>query len=236
VPVSIAGRRRQRFFYVGMAVAIAATVFAGFAKTYYLRLHYEAPPLSLLLHLHGLVFTAWVILLLAQTTLVAVNRIPVHRRLGVVGAVLAVLVLVVGTTTAIVRAKQGAAPPGGPPPLVFLAIPLGDMVVFAGLAGAGLYFRHRADIHKRLMTLATISLLAAPIARLPVPFLGAGPLTFFGLADLFLIACALHDLTTSRRVHRATVWGALVIVVSQPLRMVVAGTGPWLALATWMTQ
>ncbi len=140
MPVSIAGRRRQRFFYVAMAVAIAATGFAGFAKTYYF-----------LLDLHGLVFTSWILLLLVQTVLVAAHRTPVHRRLGIAGAAIAVLVIIVGTATAIVRAKQGAAAPGGPPPLVFLVIPLGDMVVFTVLAGAGLYFRRRADVHKRLM-------------------------------------------------------------------------------------
>lgn len=225
MPVSIAGRRRQRFFYVGMAVAIAATAFAGFAKTYYL-----------LLDLHGLVFTSWILLLLVQTVLVAADRTPVHRRLGIAGAAIAVLVVIVGTTTAIVRAKQGAAPPGEPPPLVFLVIPLGDMVVFAALAGAGLYFRRRADVHKRLMVLATIALLSAPIARLPFPFLTAGPVAFFGLADLFIVACALHDLTTRGRVHRATAWGAVVIVVSQPLRLIVGTTDAWLAFATWMTR
>ena len=155
--------------------------------------------------------------------------------MGVVGAIIAVLMVVVGTTTAIIRAKQGAGPPGGPPPLVFLAIPLADMAVFASLVGAGLSFRRRSDVHKRLMLLAMISLLPAAIARLPFDLLKAGPPAFFGLADLFLVPCLLYDLFARGRVHRATAWGGLVIVASQPLRLMIGGTDAWLAFARWLT-
>ena len=144
--------------------------------------------------------------------------------------------VVVGTATAIIRAKEGFTPPGGPPPLVFLTIPLFDIVLFASLVGAALYFRRRSDVHKRLMILVTISILAAPIARLPLSILKAGPPAFFGLADLFLIPCVLYDLITRGRVHRATAWGAIVIVASQPLRLMLGGTGTWLAFAGWLTQ
>jgi hypothetical protein len=230
------GRRRERLFYTGMAVAVVITVFAGFARTYYLRPYFSAPPLMPLLHLHGMVFTSWLVLFLTQTTLVAANRTDVHRRLGIVGALIAVLMVVVGTATAIIRAKQGATPPGGPPPLVFLVVPLGDVLVFACLVGAGFYFRRRADVHKRLMLLATISILAAAIARLPFAFLQAGPPAFFGVTDLFIVACLLYDLAARGRVHRATALGGLLIVASQPLRLMIGGTHAWVAFATWLTQ
>ena len=85
------GKRRERFFYVGISVIIAATVFAGFAPTYFLKSYFASPPLMPLLHLHGLVFTSWIVLLLTQTTLVAANRTDIHRRLGIVGGVIAVI-------------------------------------------------------------------------------------------------------------------------------------------------
>jgi hypothetical protein len=219
-----------------MAVAIAATVFAGFARTYYLRLYYGTPPLALLLHLHGIVFTSWIALFVAQATLVAAGRTDVHRRLGVGGGVLAALLIVVGTTTAIIRSRQGATPLPGISPLVFLAVPLFDMVVFTSLVGAGLYFRRRPDVHKRLLVLATISLMSAPIARLPFAFLKAGPPAFFAVTDLFVVACLVYDLVTRGRVHRATAWGAVLIVASQPLRLMISGTDRWLAFATWLTR
>lgn len=88
-------RRRERVFYTCMAAAFAVTVFAGFARTYYLRPFFDPKPLVTILHLHGLVFTSWVVLLVVQTALVAKRRTDVHRRLGVAGAALAALMVVV---------------------------------------------------------------------------------------------------------------------------------------------
>lgn len=227
----VRGRRR---FYVGIALAIAITVFAGFAPTYYLRYYYQSTPLRGLLHLHGVVFTAWVLLFLTQATLVSAGRVALHRRLGVAGAVLAGLVVVVGTTTALANASAGRSPLGVPP-LSFLAVPFFDMVVFAGLVATGLWYRRRTDIHKRLVTLATIALLGAPIARLPFGAAMVGLPGVFALADLFIVACIAYDLTTLRRVHPATLWGGLAIVISQPLRLAISGTGVWLGFAGWIT-
>lgn len=230
-------RRRERLFYTGMAVAFLFIVFAGFARTYYLRPYFGTPQLTPLLHLHGLIFTSWIVLLLAQTALVAAKRTHLHRRLGWAGAALAVLMLLVGTTTAVVRAKEGAAPPGAASPLAFLTIPLGDMLVFALLIGAGFYYRRRLDVHKRLMLLATIAILPAAVARLPFDFIQrVGPLAFFGLPDLFVLVVLLYDLLTRGRPHRATVWGGLLVIASHPLRLFVGNTQAWLSFATWLTD
>lgn len=233
---AVVTKHRTRRFYVGMAIAVLITVFAGFSRTYFLKAHFGTPELSLLLHIHGLVFTGWVLFFFSQTTLVAARRTDIHRRLGVAGAVLALLVIIVGTTTAVVRAKQGATPVPGVPPLAFLAIPLFDMVVFAILVGTGLYFRRRLEAHKRLMTLATVALMSAPIARLPLGLLQAGPPAFFGLTDLFILALLVYDVITRRRPHPATIWGGLLIVASQPLRLMISATPAWMGFASWMTR
>lgn len=233
----LSNRRRERLFYTGMSLAFLCIVFAGFARTYYLRPYFGTPQLTPLLHLHGLVFSSWIVLLLAQTALVAAKRTPLHRRLGWAGAGLALLMIFVGTTTALVRAKAGAAPTGAPSPLVFLTVPLGDVLVFTLLVGAGFYYRRRADVHKRLMLLATIAVLPAAVARLPFDFIRqGGPLAFFGLPDLFVLVILLYDLLTRGRPHRATIWGGLLLVVSHPLRLVVGNTQGWLAFATWLTD
>ena len=233
---ALATRPRTRRFYVGMAIAIALTVFAGFSRSYFLKSWYGTPELSGLLHVHGLVFTGWVLFFLSQTVLVASGRTYLHRRMGIAGAVLAVCVVIVGTAVAITRAKTGVSPIPGVSSLGFLAIPLFDMVLFAVLVGAALYFRRRAETHKRLMTLSMIALLAAPIARLRFLPLPPGPPTFFGLADLFIVAMLVYDLSTRGKVHPATIWGGLLIVASQPLRLMISGTGPWLAFASWLTS
>ena len=229
-------KRRERLFYTGMAVALVLTVFAGFARTFYLRPHFQTQPLIPLLVLHGIVFTSWIALLLTQTTLVATKRTRTHMRLGVAGGLLASLMILIGTVTAIVRAK-GPSPVPGVNPLSFLTIPLGDMLVFASLVGAAFYFRRRADTHKRLMLLATIAILPAAVARLPFAFIQQyGPLAFFGLSDLFIVPCLIYDIVTRGRPQRATVLGGALIVISHPLRLVIGNTHAWLVFATWLTH
>jgi hypothetical protein len=227
--------RRDRLFFSGMAVAAALVIFAGFAPTYYLKDVFGAPALSPLLHLHGLIFSSWIVLFVVQTRLIAGRRTPLHRRLGVVGGLLAVAMLVVGTMAAIASARRGFTPPGGPPPLTFLIIPLGDLVVFSVLVGAALYFRRQSQTHKRLMLLSTLALLTPAIARLP-GIAAAGPPAFWGLTDLFIVACFAYDRVTSGRIHPAFKGGGLFVLAMQPLRLIVGGTGLWLAFAQWLTR
>jgi hypothetical protein len=225
----------DRRFASGVAVATALIVFVGFARTYYLKGLFGTPALSSgLVHLHGLVMTLWFALFVVQARLIAAHRADLHRRVGVFGALLAVLVLVVGVTTAIFAARRGFTP--GPPPLVFLAIPLGDMLVFAVLVSLGIYFRRRSDIHRRLMLLSSVGILAAAMARIPIGFIETGgPLVFFGLTDLCVLACVVYDTVKNRRLHPAFGWGLLFIVASQPLRLMLTSTAAWLQFATWVT-
>ncbi len=227
--------RREQWFFTGMAVFAAAIVLAGFAPTYFLRSVSGQPALSPLLHVHGFLFTSWILLFVAQTTLVAAHRTDLHRRLGVAGGTLAVLMLIVGLMVAIGAARRGFTPPGGPPPLAFMAIPLGDLAVFATLVFAGLSFRRRREIHRRLMLFATIGLLTPAIARLP-GVLAGGPPAFFGITDLVVIGVLLYDRYAHGRVHPASWWGSLTVVLSQPLRLAVSGTGAWLAFAQWLAR
>ncbi len=96
----------DRRFFTGLAVAVALSVFAGFAPTYYLKGLYGTRVLSPFLHFHGMLFTSWILLFVTQTTLVAAKRTDLHRRLGIVGALLAVAMLVVGTAVAVAAAKR----------------------------------------------------------------------------------------------------------------------------------
>jgi hypothetical protein len=233
LPAPIA-RPQDRRFYSGMSLLIAAIVFAGFSRSFYLSPWLDGPALSPLRIVHGLVFSAWIVLFVAQTALIAGGRRGIHRRLGVAGAVLAAAMVVVGTVLAVWNAREGRAPPGVPP-LSFLIIPLFDMLVFAPLVAAAVWYRRRSETHKRLMLIATISLMAAPVARLPTALAAAGPLFYFGVVDLLLLTAVLYDFATRRRVHPVYVWGGLAILASQVIRLALSGTGAWLAVAARLT-
>jgi hypothetical protein len=225
----------QRRFYTFASWGVVFIVLLGFAKTYYLKLAFGTPSLPPLLHLHGLVMSLWFALFVVQTQLVAAHRIDLHRKLGYLGAFLAASVLVIGTVTAITAARLGHTP--GPPPLVFLVVPLGDMVVFGVLVGTGLSLRNQKETHRRLMLLSGVGILAAAIARIPLDLIHkAGPIAYFGLTDLAVIGCAIYDRTRHKRFHPAFLWGGLFIVLSHWLRLALAGTATWMQLASWLTR
>ena len=217
---------RDDLFFGGMGMIIAVLVFLGFAPTFFLAAHYAGPPLSALRIAHGTLFTSWIV--------------RTHRALGVAGAVMATAMVPLGIVMAITAVREGHAPPGIPP-LSFLAIPLFDMVVFAPLVASGIYFRRRRDTHKRLMLLATVSLVAAAVARMsrmvPIPpaVVATGPLFYFGVGDVLIIAIAAYDLITRGRVHAATLWGGAFIIASQVARLAISGTDGWLAFAERIT-
>jgi hypothetical protein len=227
--------QRDRWFFTGLALALLCTVLAGFSRTYYLN-DFAASPFELtpLLHWHGAVFTAWMVLLIVQTSLIAVGRTALHRHLGVAGVLLAVLMVGLGILVAISRTASGTIADQGVPPLLFLAVPVIGMLVFGALVGAAVYFRRQPAVHKRLMMLATLELVTASVSRLPV-VAAWGPLGFFGVTDLFVLGIVAYDCLTLRHVHKATVWGALFFVASQPARLAIGGTGLWLTFAAWVT-
>jgi hypothetical protein len=225
---------RDRRLYIWAAVFIPIIVLIGFARSYYLKGFFHTPALpGLLVHLHGAVMTCWVVLFVTQVSLVATRRTRVHQRLGIAGAVVAAVVVVVGIATAISSAQRNAV--SGPGVLQFLAIPLSDMLMFAVLVGTALYFRRQPEIHKRLMLVAALSLLSAAIARIPLHFIAVGgPLVFLGLTDMCVLACVVFDIARNRRLHPAFLWGTLLLVVSQPLRLILAGTDTWMRFAAWL--
>jgi len=225
-------------FFGAMAIAIAATIVAGFARTYYLRPLFVAAgghvvrTLTPLIHVHGLLFSGWIALLVLQTRLVAARRVDLHRRFGVAGALLAAAMVPVGLVVAFQGVVRGTAAPGMDPRR-FLALPFFAVVVFAVLLAAALWLRRDPQTHKRLVLLATLALLPPAIARWVIFQFGFAPPVVFVLVTLFLVPLVVWDLRTLGRLHPATLWGGLFLVLSAPGRFLLAGTDLWLAFADW---
>jgi hypothetical protein len=169
------------------------------------------------------------VLFLVQTTLVAGRKVALHRRLGIAGAVLALVMVLVGVRTAITAAARGSAPPGVDP-LVFLAVPLFDMLGFAGFVAAAVWLRARREAHKRLMLLAYASIITAAVGRI-AGVASVGPLLALGLSLTFVLAGVVYDVVSRGRVHPAYVWGGTLLALSLPLRLAISGTAAWRAFA-----
>ena len=216
------GRRLLRWFFPVVSSLLLAGVVVGFAKTFFLRSQFNVPPIPPYLYVHGLVLTTWFVLVLAQTCLVAAHRTDLHRRLGIVAVVDAVLIIPISAFV-VVRAAQRTH--GAITPLLRLEV-VGDLlslVWFAGFVAAGVYFRRRPAVHKRLMIAACFTIYGPVFVRfnsvygLPVP----PPV----VVPLALVALATYDLVVARRLHRATVWIAflLVAVLLPLLGLLIAG-------------
>jgi hypothetical protein len=225
------GARYDRQFYTGMAIAAAVVVFVGFAPTYFFRASYQSTPLPMYLQVHGFFFTIWIALFIAQTSLVAARRTPVHRRLGWATAALAVVMVAVGTTAGIWSMRRQVDAGLAQQAQAFLTTPLFSMVAFAVLVGAAIRFRRDPQMHKRLMLLATISILDAAVARLPFEYLRASSWNYLPTTDVFLAAAILYDVVSRRTVHQAYIWGGLLLVIEQALRIPIGDTAAWQAIA-----
>jgi len=238
--------RVDHALYRWAAIAAFAVVVVGFARTYYLKLLFGTPALPWLLHLHGALMTSWFALFFVQTSLIAAHRIHVHKRLGIVGAVLAGLIVIVGTAVALHGAARELHRPttGGPPPLQVLGFFLSVLLVFATLVGSALLLRRRRDWHKRLMLMSCVILSGPGLARISferVPALaflrGGGPSGLFDLVMLLVYACIAWDTWRHRRLHPAFVCGALLIAaVDLPFIWIFLSSSTWAHVAAWLVS
>lgn len=233
IAIDTAGRG-TRLFFVVMASAVIVAVFAGFAPTFYLRGAFtQDRPMSFLLHIHGIVFSAWVTIFLFQTVLIASGSRRLHQRLGwvAVGIAATMVLLVVAAVTEQLRRVGGF-----PPPPLALALSAFDIIVFATLVGAAIYYRNRSDWHKRLMLSATILLLGAPMFRFVIHFVGITNMSQVGivstlLVDAFFLPCVAYDLVTRRRIHPAYFVALALIVLDQVAQVRVVSWPPWINLS-----
>jgi len=229
---SVPGRRYDNYFFMGMGLLMAATVFVGFAPSYYLAGVFRAPLPSTIVHVHGAVFTGWILFFIAQTSLVSTGRVDIHRKFGLFGFFWACLMVIVGVmaaTDSLVRADRP-----GRDPLFFYIIPLSDMLVFAPL----IYFAYRARrdpaTHKRLILVATIDLLIAAIARWPVAYVHRNAMHAGMVSCLFLSILVAYDLWSTHKVHRATLWASALMIFVYAVRIPIGKTQAWHAFAAWV--
>jgi hypothetical protein len=163
---------------------------------------------------HAVTFVGWLLLFFTQTVLVASRLLRVHRRLGIAAAVLASVMALLAVVSAVDSFRTSGVSLGFASLLLF-AVPHVDMMIFAPLVMAGLVYRRQPESHKRLMLLATISLLDAVTSRLPMLW-SLWSKAHFLVLDLFVLIAVAYDLIARGRVHRANVWGGLAILILPP--------------------
>jgi hypothetical protein len=228
----------DRRFYLGAGLIALALVFWGFAPTYYLKLVFGAPALPARLHIHGAVMSSWLLLFFAQACLISARRVDWHRRLGVVGIVIAILVVILGSTTTFNAAARevGRHSDEANARVTVLCLELVQMALFGGLVTAAIAMRRRADFHKRLMLLATACLMPSAFSRIPLnlTFMVSNFMSILILFNLCVIVPALIDTLRNHRLHPAFGWGGLIVIGALNLAYPIAISPAWLRMGTWL--
>jgi len=236
---SLGGREHR--FYFAMSLAMAAVVFVGFARTFFLAFlwseHSPDASSDLIYYVHGVFFATWIVLLVTQTLLISTRRVIWHRRAGWSAVLLIPLIVITGVAVCVAAATRPDTPELPVMSLDFMGVLVTGIAMFAALAALGVMYRRRAGTHKRLMLLATVNLLQAAVVRIPLEFTHfQGPVRTFLLAYSILIPLVFWDLVTRRRLHPVTLWGGGAIVASLPLRLWFSTTPLWQSIAEWLTR
>jgi len=224
--------RPDRFVFTVLFAAALVLGIAGFAPTYFLKYWFETPPLTLRVHIHALLFTAWLCLLLYQSVLIRTRNYATHARLGKAALLIVALMVITGFMVVLQKPRPTEAA------RAFIFTPLLSLVLFPLFVAAAIRFRRDAATHKRLMWLATMLFMGAPLTRLLVmagvqltPYLNH-LVTYL----LLLVPLLVYDLWRYRRLHPATLWGGLVLLVRHPIHEWIAFSPEWQRLAAALTD
>jgi hypothetical protein len=242
----------ERWFYISAALFMILLSLVGFGPSVIDQSSRNAPS-TLLVMAHGMAVGAWLLLFLTQAILVATGRTAFHRRLGTIGPVLALLIVIVGSIVLINFARRGYDFSGdviralsrtgsarfNPAALLF---PLNELLSFGVLVGAGLWYRHRADIHKRLILLAMVPILVEPILHLVGhlavrwPTLRGMGTTISGVVMLLLLSTsAVYDRLSRRHIHPVSLWVPIALFAWQIILVVVVfPSAAWRKFVAWL--
>jgi hypothetical protein len=240
-----------RWFPVTVALTLILLNAVAFAPSLVDASRRNAPlPLTPLVSLHAVVSVAWLLLFLAQTTLVATSRVTTHRRVGIAGAALSLAVVVLGVLVVMAQARRGFDLSGD---ISRLPLPTGVdglsatvallffPLQFGAFVGAALCFRRRPRTHKRLMLFAALAgMTPTPVAHLIGHWVGPQPWAdaLFPLSGLFFVSLiAVYERVTAGRVHPVTLWlGALVVAMERVLTLGVQRSEAWRSFAQWLVE
>jgi hypothetical protein len=231
--VRIPGRRYDHvFFSVTIAMMLVAVV-VGFGPSYYFAGAWNAPLPSMVIHVHAVLFSCWMLLLVTQVSLVATHRVNVHRQLGIAGCVLAAAMVISGVLAASDSLIRPPRVPGRDV-LAFYIFPMSNMFMFAVLMTFAYRQRRDSASHKRLILIATTALMLAAVTRWPVALIQRQTFRAGLVSDVFLLMLIAYDLWSLRKIHRTTLYAGVFLLTVQHVRFLIGGTAAWHGFAAWV--
>jgi hypothetical protein len=204
----------RRYFYFCMALLMAGLAIWAFSHTVDAGLLHAKPPRPLLLWFHAAAFAAWIVLFVAQSALVRLRKVSVHRMLGWFGAALAVTMVLSGFMVSVVMLRFEITVIHRKSAASFLSILWCDMIIFGACMALAIYFRKRPEYHRRLVFMPTCQLMQAIFVRFH--YLGYHDL-YYSALDVLIVAGMLRDLVVDGRVNRVYLYVLPAMIVLQAL-------------------
>src|SRR5947209_7355159 len=228
---------QARYFHVLMAACCVAIAFLGFAPTYWRPLAAGTFKANPVVHIHGLVFFSWTLFFLFQAWLVAAGRTARPPSIALIGISLATMMTMLGIVTAINQTKGAIAIGQAEAGKAFAIVPLGGIAFFAVTVAIAIAKLRTPEMHRRLMLLASISILDAPIARWFLTFLApigppgpppvAADIGPAALTLLLLGGAILYDWRRTGRLHPAYLMGGAALLALKLGQIPLSTTVAW---------
>lgn len=237
--------RMERMFYLLSSCLILIVIAVGFQHFYLHGRASDGSPVTQkimpLVFLHGILMSSWIVLFVVQSGLIVSGNRKLHMSLGVGGAVLIALLVIVGVTTGLASVHYN---PDGYKGIwgarQFLSFMMVNILGFGTLAGIGVQYRKRPEIHRPMMLLATLFISGAGLFRIPAisePIMGSVHVIFAAWIPMLVLGVLLvvvkWVMTRSWDRYLATGFGA--IAVTCVLQYFIANSGWWSHVAGWFT-
>jgi hypothetical protein len=219
----------DRYFYLAMSLVVAGIVVWGFSHSVDANLFHAAVPRPLLLWVHGIAFSAWVVFYILQSALVRTRNVRIHRTLGWFGAALGASMVVLGVAIALIMGHFDSYVLHLPQMEPFLIIPFYDMLAFGTLLTLAIFWRRRPELHRRLLFIATCGLLDAAFGRIDYIFFHN---IYFVFVDAVIALGLVRDILVNRTVHPVYRYTLPPLVLAQTAATLIWANPPqiWLRI------
>jgi hypothetical protein len=231
----------DRAFFLAFAAVAWISIAMGFGPELGGHLRGRTPWPSLIVHVHVVAFAGWMVLFTTQVWLIRSKNLDTHRKLGLIAVALVPIMVVLGVSTALVSRRLHFEA-GDTTMLAFMIVPLTDMLLFPSFAVPGLRLRKDAARHKRLMLVATITLLPAAFGRwigswllvqLGDGWIGFAAQSYLG-PDFIVLGAMLYDRVTRGRVHGVYFYALAWMLTVQAATSAIYHWSGWMPLAMRM--
>lgn len=230
----------QNRLFLATTILLAVITFAGFAPSYWIPIASGGIKLHPIMHVHGALFFLWAVFLVVQSALAVLDRVGMHRQLGLFGIALASAMLFSGVLAQIVQVQLQQGSPRPEAVRNVAALGFSAMLMFAVYVGVAVANVHRREVHRRLMVLASFAIIGAAMVRLMrfVPDTTQPQRGLMGavLVDLLLLAVILLDRRATGRLHPVWLVGGGFLLANQIVRHLVAQTPPWADFIAWLAM